>query len=520
MNLSHISKPALAALLFAAGCATHPTWEGVKFGSHLCPRPDHGHASSFASAQELRSVNLDMRRYRPVQERPGQNSELAVAVAISGGGERAGNFGLGALLQLERLDYFATNNLLQEVDYFSTVSGGGLPVAGYLSGLLKLQATGGVTRSFSYSNALYAGCTTQRCPECPTTRTEINGDNCLFASMRANYHSTLLQGLFHPTTLLTRYDRGDVLESHWDDRMLGLHPVRKGSFNLGDVFVPAQSGLRPGVPYWVANATVLGNGAIFPFTPDVIERYAVSHYNHQIYRQRLNCAYDFPLAVGLKASASFPAAIPATTLKLAGTQSATNGQPPAYLQLSDGGLADNLGVSTAVRLLQTDEARSNKVLIVIDAYADDGLPMNASAGSPTIVDIVARTTDIALDSWRGRYREMVEKLCAQLGIKTVFLSFEDLESHDLDVHGLKDCTGLIGRLAEKQGSRWRKYQRKGPGRSQPDWFRASLREIGAKARATPTSLSLSAEEQDILVTAGRLLICIHEDEIRAKVGAK
>ncbi len=501
----------LLALLLVGGCATQSPeviWKNAQFGPTPCQKPEHEHAAASWKTTNLLAVEFDLQKYRSVQLRPGQDSDLALAVAISGGGERAGNVGLGAMLQLERLSLHHTNNLLREVDYFSTVSGGGLPVAGYLSGLLSLQATGGMTGGFLYSNFLYGSCSPSRCRECAFNKQEYHGEGCRFESMRANYHWTLLGGLFHPRTLLTSYDRGDVLERKWDTRLLGVRWPGQDSFTLGDVFVPRLAAPWPRVPYWIANATVLENGAIFPFTPDVVERYAVSQFNHRMQSRALACPYDLPLAVGLKTSASFPAAIPATSLKL------TNDVQPAYLQLSDGGLSDNLGVWTAMKMLRDDTNATRKVLIVIDAYTGHGLPMDGSVHSPTMGKVAARTMGISLDSWRGRYREVVETLCAQAGIEPVFLSFDHLDSHGAELEEGK-CAGLINPLAARRQPLQTKVQ--GPRKRQGEWFKAQLIKIRAAARATPTSLSLSPEEQDVLVTAGKLIICLHQDDILQKL---
>jgi hypothetical protein len=68
---------------------------------------------------------VDLSAYTSQQLRAGQDGNVAVALAISGGGLRAGNFGLGVMLGLEQVST-ARGNLLAEVDYISTVSRGGL----------------------------------------------------------------------------------------------------------------------------------------------------------------------------------------------------------------------------------------------------------------------------------------------------------------------------------------------------------------------------------------------------------
>ena len=73
---------------------------------------------------EAPTVNINSILYKSVQTRDNleQDPDLAVVVAISGGGERAANFGAGVLIGLEKIisDSGGTN-ALAEVDYFSTV---------------------------------------------------------------------------------------------------------------------------------------------------------------------------------------------------------------------------------------------------------------------------------------------------------------------------------------------------------------------------------------------------------------
>ena len=70
---------------------------------------------------------------------------------------------------------------------------------------------------------------------------------------------------------------------------------------------------------------------------------------------------------------------------------------------------------------------------------------------------------------------------------------------------------------ERQQQSFKKARKVNPKVTEGDWFKLSLDRIRRKARATPTNLSITAEEQDVLVTAGRLLICLHEDRIRSSV---
>lgn len=83
------------------------------------------------------AVNLN--EYKSVQDRDNriQNPNIALGVAISGGGSRAQFFSMGILLGLEEIqEDNSSRNFLNEIDYFSTVSGGCYS-AGYYLTILK-----------------------------------------------------------------------------------------------------------------------------------------------------------------------------------------------------------------------------------------------------------------------------------------------------------------------------------------------------------------------------------------------
>src|SRR5205809_8089360 len=85
---------------------------------------------NFTDIDEQR-VNLD--QYQSPNTRDcDQDDKKLVIVCSAGGGARAASFTIGVMLELERIAYAYTNdagrhptNALNEIDYFSTVSGGG-----------------------------------------------------------------------------------------------------------------------------------------------------------------------------------------------------------------------------------------------------------------------------------------------------------------------------------------------------------------------------------------------------------
>ena len=82
-----------------------------------------------------RVPTVDLSYYKSVQQRLDQDSTLAVAMAISGGGNRAANFGIGVMLGLEEILLGNGQNALNQVDYLSTVSGGGFAGGAYINAL-------------------------------------------------------------------------------------------------------------------------------------------------------------------------------------------------------------------------------------------------------------------------------------------------------------------------------------------------------------------------------------------------
>ena len=100
-----------------------------------------------------------------------------------------------------------------------------------------------------------------------------------------------------------------------------------------------------------------------------------------------------------------------------------------YLHLLDGGMADNLGIITALRVLSKEKTK-RQLLIVVDAFKENAAPFSKTEKPPLMADTAIRAMNISLDSWRGRTREIVKALNTSEfygpDIKTVFISFDDL----------------------------------------------------------------------------------------------
>ena len=173
-------------------------------------------------------------------------------------------------------------------------------------------------------------------------------------------------------------------------------------------------------------------------------------------------------------------------------------------------MADNLGVISAIRFLEQNNNQDlKKLLIVVDAYKGSLGPFSTKERAPSWSKTLTRTTNVYLDSWRGRYREITARLCEQIDAKLVFVSFEDLAGvndfarlKNLDYSRLKNVE-----LTEKEIDKLKKKQAKKLAAVQPVTPFDLLRNIA-------TSYNVSPDEQKLLIAAGRLVIKDREAEIK------
>ncbi len=494
---------------------------------------------------------LELEMVKPAQERQGQDKRLLVAVAISGGGERAANFGIGALIGLEdiALNNPKGKNVLAQVDIFSTVSGGGFAAAIYISSLFDFINNGGSPEGYSLVDVI-AGLCSQNSDEPEACRLieksccgkdatslclETRFDPCARRQLERGYEDDAA-GFLNPfvstswriwfgnldrTNLLEMAIDDDLLAAKWRSKKAGSDNIGGYSLRLRDVFVPINSkDNNVHLPHWIANAATFENGAIFPFTPQHLRTFQIIEYTHRLNKIEFDLKksldsreydefiFDIPLSLAVTASGNFPVALPATTLK-------SNFDPNnPYLHLLDGGLADNLGVMSAIRFLQQNDAADvKKLMIVIDAYKGSLGPFSKKEGAPSWSKTASRTANVFLDSWRGRYREIASDLCAKMGAQVVFVSFEDLndpkylkELIDLDHSRLanveltaEDIDALKKKRAKDQ--------------SLPPIVADKVTPFDL-LRNISTSYNVSTEEQNILIASGRLVIKNQEAVIK------
>lgn len=298
---------------------------------------------------------VQLNHYKSVQLRPNQDPNMAVALAISGGGSRASNLGVGVMLGLEQITLKNGRNVLQEIDYLSTVSGGGFAGGAYINSLFE----------YHYTNIL------------PRYKLQNYVNAFIQKDLKKSYLGAILKNYFNPKLWFTFADDGDALEKVIDNYVLGYKRRQKyknlknlptRSITLGDLFIAKEDTAQVRFPMLFANGTVMDNMAIFPFSPDILQAYQICGCTHHCKKNDNIGVYDIPLSVGIKASGSFPVLISNTTLK------STYHPKRPYLHVVDGGLSDNYGYETALDVLKQDSLVQRKVIFIVDANNSRNMP--------------------------------------------------------------------------------------------------------------------------------------------------
>lgn len=322
----------------------------IAFSASTCNQSLHFDRSQFIKEGEI-APTVDLSYYQSVQSRPNQDPALAFAVAISGWGLRASNFAVGVMMGLEKISTGGYQDALDQIDYLSTVSGGSFAGGAYIAALYQHNF---FDRKEPFSFATYV-------------ERDIKHD------LSIPYTGTLLKTQLNPKIWFSSFlDAGDFLEKGIDDNILGFKRMKghnnAHSIKLGDLFINVNEPNTPVLyPMFFSNSSIVGTKQIFPFSPDILERYAIEGYTHRKkYLVEKKDPFEMPLSVGIKASSSFPVLIPNSTL-----ESKYNPSRP-FLHIMDGTLSDNLGYHTAFEVLKQDLS-PQKVLLIIDPDTSENL---------------------------------------------------------------------------------------------------------------------------------------------------
>lgn len=328
--------------------------------------------------KELESTPAAQKQFDPGQ--------VAVFLALSGGGTRAAALAYGAMKALEAIAVPGENGsqstLMREVDYISSVSGGSFVAAYY-----TYTADGPAKGRFD----------------------EIK-ERALYRNIEL---AILIRLIANPLNWFrlpfTYYDRTNQAADLYDDT----------------IFDGKRFADLPARPKLILNATDLVTGVRFEFSDET-------------FRCLKSDLAQYPLGNAVAASSALPGAFSAITLSNFGPearecltqrdqQSLTertrlvnpfrHGRAERrlryldrvnthYVHLSDGGITDNLGLDAFLDLFEGDGAigqrinqRKIKAVALISVNATPAAPVNLGRGgrSPTTFDVVMRAFDLYLE---------------------------------------------------------------------------------------------------------------------------
>ena len=401
MNRLNARLVLILAALLLAGCSSFHPWQN----------------------QPARGEEIGVRTSGAVEQ------PVVVVVALSGGGARAGAFGLGVLRELKATEFTSHDRpttLLDEVTLISGVSGGSILAAHY-------AAFGDESLTRFESEFL------------------LN-----------DFEGTLVHLALSPLRLFRLsspwYGRSNVLA----DRLDALYRGR----TFGDLHA------RPRSPDLVVTATDLSTGAPFEFTP-------------QQFALLCSDLASVPLSFAVAASSAVPlvlspmtlrnfagtcdvpsAAVPVaaednfrTRLMRAHAQSYLDAEKRPYIHLVDGGLNDNLGIRRLLDRLVASGSLSTPfrdaapgsirklVFIAVNSERDPGESIDQSDRVPTIGQVVdsllfgysGQITQVTLAIMSDDTERWRRELAEQRGTPgSPFAADAELHAINISLHDVED----------------------------------------------------------------------------------
>lgn len=462
-SLRHVFSLLFASALLLSGCAAFPPNPPLAQYN-----PDAGYR--FERLEQAEGADAD------------QRDKLFVVLAFSGGGTRAAALSHGVLKALRdtTIEWQGRRvSLLDEVDVITSISGGSFPAAYY---------------------ALYGERLFTEFPH-----------KFLYRPIQ----SDLLKQVFHPTNLAklagSSYGRSDLAADFYNREVFN-----GGTY--GDVIA------RNRRPYVVLNATDMTTGSQFPFVQDQFD---------------LLCSdlAGLPLARAAAASSAFPGGLTPLTFKnYAGSCnyqepawvqkavddhasrvnrrrtayaeerqsfSATGDKRRDYIHLTDGGVADNIGLRgplaalssinhpwSLVRMINMKKI-DKLVIITVNAATDPPTQRDASPKVPSLIDTLTTAATVPLDNY----------------------SFDTLELLTATVKEYNSYAQLINGCKKLASSKGKSCELEIPGPHHVDLFPAQVAfEYIADAeerdffKGLPTTLELPPETVDRLCNVGRRLL--------------
>ena len=307
--------------------------------------------------------------------------DVSVAVSFSGGGIRAAAFSLGILQGLDRQALDERSSLLDRLSFITSVSGGSLTSAYYglhgKEGLLKFQqllkdGDGEATLRLSLVNPLNLW------------RLWSGGLNA-----REDLKEWLEGQVFGDATFGDMYKRGKPLiwinATNLEQRIAFPFQERTLEAMCSDI-----------ASYPLSEAVAASMAVPLVFSPVVLENFPE------------RCAEALPAWVDQHAASSDPSLL--SKALLSAVKSARDRGAGRYLKLVDGGISDNLGLTSLhqMRILlgtpygpwtERDALRVRRLLfIVVDSGRRPNVRWNQSIAGPNAVDVASASIDAAIDT--------------------------------------------------------------------------------------------------------------------------
>jgi len=297
--------------------------------------------------------------------------------------------------------------------------------------------------------------------------------------LRRSVQGALLRGLFSPSnwarSLFSGFDRTEMAVEFYDRTVF----ERKTFADLS----------RSDGPFIEINATELRSGRRFSFTQSMFDEVCSD-------------VEDFPVARAVTASSAVPILFPSIVLQNHGRDCLpsdlgesrgrqvgfhTDEPPVPYLHLVDGGISDNLGLRAiidrveqsggiAASLGRINQPQKDVLVILVNAAVAGDRPIGTSPRKPGVSATLNAVTDVQIrlhsEETRNMVRQQLETYQTMLAEQGTALRFHFVEISFEAVHH-RDIRDYFNRL--------------------------------------PTSLALSNEQIDALISAGRILLRDHPE---------
>jgi Patatin-like phospholipase len=305
---------------------------------------------------------ISLKSYKSVQTRPNQNKNLALGVSFSGGGSRAQFFSTGVMIALDELSINDTSSFLKEIDYISSVSGGGLAAGYYLYLMHNKRLVNKSLGEFWFSNLHF-----EKFNEKLKIGTKKRYVLTQFGRERLRYDDKLSNTIFKKGI-----DLGDQITVQ-SENGTKKNQYTSEFLNLEDVLIDTFSKKTVRYPYLVPNGSIYSNGDRFPLMPHIIKELNIKGIKPANFkflskkRVRKNYERSFikkdgsrqvPYKTAFAISAAFPGILPMVNFRIS--------EKDSVIKVFDGGLIDNLGVETLAELLAEEKISKSKSALIVN----------------------------------------------------------------------------------------------------------------------------------------------------------